>query len=276
VSDDVIPSFVSVDGLRTYIERSGFGGPPVVLVHTAGMQATEWRYTLPNLAEAGFRGLALDLPGHGKSDPAADRSFNTIHAYAEFVWSLINTLGLDRPIVAGCSIGGCIALDIAAHHDNEISGAITLAATAHNRSVSRQLIQMAQEDSGSPSWPDRAALSARQATGSCAPPERVAEIERAHRASDPKIMAADLEAWNAHDVRGQLAGVRCPLVAFLGGRDYFIPAASASHLRDAIGAGNVYEPQDVGHFPMVEWVGFGDWLVTQVRQMTDQRVSTIP
>jgi pimeloyl-ACP methyl ester carboxylesterase len=276
MSDEVIPSFVSVDGIRTYIERAGSEGPPVVLVHTAGMQATEWRYTLPRLATAGFQGVALDLPGHGKSDPAGDRSFNTIHAYAEYVWSLIGTLRLESPIVAGCSIGGCIALDIAVHHDAELSGAITLAATAYNRSVSRLLIQMAQEDSGSPSWPDRAALSARQATGSCAPPERVAEIERAHRASDPKIMAADLQAWNVHDVREQLSGVHCPIVAFLGGRDYFIPAASASHLRGAIGADNVYEPRDVGHFPMMEWVGFGDWLVTQVRQMTDQRVARTP
>jgi pimeloyl-ACP methyl ester carboxylesterase len=261
------PDYAVVDGVRVYYDRCGDGGRQIVFVHTAGTHAGEWRYVLEKVASSGYECYALDLPWHGKSDPIGSSPPETIHEYGEFVYAFIRAL-CKRPFVVGCSIGGCIALDLAVSHGRDIAGAIAIAATARNRSVSPLLLEMAREDAGSPSWSDRAALSAFQSTGSVASPERIVELQRVHRSSDPHVMAADLRAWNAHDLRHMLAGVHCRMHVLLGEDDYFIPAASRSDLIAQLGEENVTSMKTVGHYPMVEWYDFPDWLIGRLTAMS--------
>jgi pimeloyl-ACP methyl ester carboxylesterase len=109
-TEDIRGHYVKVNSTRTFYDEIG-EGYPIVCVHTAGSCSLEYTYLLPLLAERGFHAYALDLPGHFRSYPVNWKPHRTIHEHAEFVRTFANTLGLKKPVIMGCSIGGDITLD---------------------------------------------------------------------------------------------------------------------------------------------------------------------
>lgn len=87
-------------------------GPPLVLLHGVGHHWQAWRAVIELLADE-FDVIACDTPGFGRS-PALPASLEpTIAAYVDaFEWFFAE-LGLERPHVAGNSMGGAIALELA-------------------------------------------------------------------------------------------------------------------------------------------------------------------
>ena len=124
-TEDIRGHYVKVNGTRTFYDEIG-EGYPIVCVHTAGSCSLEYTYLLPLLAERGFHAYALDLPGHFRSYPVNWKPHRTIHEHAEFVRAFANTLGLKKPVIMRCSIGGDITLDYAAHHWREMAAGIPM------------------------------------------------------------------------------------------------------------------------------------------------------
>jgi pimeloyl-ACP methyl ester carboxylesterase/RimJ/RimL family protein N-acetyltransferase len=92
-----------------YVERgSGF---PVLLVHGFGSSSTIWMYTLPALAEAGYRAIALDLPGFGHS--YLPEVPITTSSYAKDVVRVMDDLGIEEAALVGNSMGGFVAWSVA-------------------------------------------------------------------------------------------------------------------------------------------------------------------
>jgi pimeloyl-ACP methyl ester carboxylesterase len=90
--------------------RAG-GGDPLVLLHGLGLTWRCWKPILPAL-EAAHDVVALDLPGFGDAPPL-DGHTPTVRALADAVEAELDRLGLDAPYVAGNSLGGWIALELA-------------------------------------------------------------------------------------------------------------------------------------------------------------------
>jgi pimeloyl-ACP methyl ester carboxylesterase len=87
-------------------------GPPLVLLHGIGHHWQAWRPVIGLLAGE-FDVIACDSPGFGRSAPLAPGSELTIPSYVDaFEWFFVE-LGLERPHVAGNSMGGAIALELA-------------------------------------------------------------------------------------------------------------------------------------------------------------------
>jgi pimeloyl-ACP methyl ester carboxylesterase len=87
-------------------------GPPLVLLHGVGHHWQAWRPVIDLLAGE-FDVIACDSPGFGRSAPLLDSIEPTISAYVDaFEWFFAE-LGLERPHVAGNSMGGTIALELA-------------------------------------------------------------------------------------------------------------------------------------------------------------------
>ncbi|MEX0750343.1 MAG: alpha/beta hydrolase family protein [Dehalococcoidia bacterium] len=86
----------------------------VVLVHGAANSASVWTYWQRALAEHGFASYAVDLRGHGASDPV-DLSRTSMRDYVDDVVNLINELGGKRDywISMGWSMGGLVAMQAA-------------------------------------------------------------------------------------------------------------------------------------------------------------------
>lgn len=87
-------------------------GPPLVLLHGLGGERHVWRACAQLLA-ARRDVLCVDLPGFGESDPLAADEVPTPWAIAGALHDFFDRIGLDRPHVAGNSLGGWIALELA-------------------------------------------------------------------------------------------------------------------------------------------------------------------
>lgn len=88
-------------------------GPPLLLVHGLGSARTTWAPVLPALA-ARYDTVAVDLPGHGRSAPLPRTEPATPLRLAKEVAGLLDQLGWARPHVMGNSLGGWVALELAA------------------------------------------------------------------------------------------------------------------------------------------------------------------
>jgi pimeloyl-ACP methyl ester carboxylesterase len=92
--------------------RTG-GGEPLVLLHGLGSFRQAWDPVVPALAAVADV-VAVDLPGFGESPPLPDGVEPSPAALALAVAGLLDELGLDAPHVAGNSLGGWVALELAA------------------------------------------------------------------------------------------------------------------------------------------------------------------
>jgi pimeloyl-ACP methyl ester carboxylesterase len=92
--------------------RTG-AGETLVLLHGLGSHRGAWEPVVPALA-AEFDVLTVDLPGFGESPPLPAGQQPTPAALAAALAGLLDELGVDRPHVAGNSLGGWVALELAA------------------------------------------------------------------------------------------------------------------------------------------------------------------
>jgi pimeloyl-ACP methyl ester carboxylesterase len=93
-------------------QHRGGSGEPLVLIHGIGHTWRGWRPMLPRLEER-FDVLAVDLPGFGRSAPLPPGIDSTPEALADAVEDEMGTAGFDRAHIAGNSLGGWVALELA-------------------------------------------------------------------------------------------------------------------------------------------------------------------
>jgi pimeloyl-ACP methyl ester carboxylesterase len=95
--------------MRLSHQRRG-SGPPLVLIHGIGSQWQVWSPVIDRLA-AERDVIALDLPGFGESLPM-DGAIPSVPELARSVARFVGELGVERPHVAGNSLGGAVALEL--------------------------------------------------------------------------------------------------------------------------------------------------------------------
>jgi pimeloyl-ACP methyl ester carboxylesterase len=120
----IASKWTSVDSAKVhYLEAGPVDGMPVVLLHGASFRAATWQQigTLARLAEAGYRALAIDLPGFGETPQA--ETVDVDHWLGE----LIGQLGAERPAVVSPSMSGRFSLPLTADHPERVSGLVAVA-----------------------------------------------------------------------------------------------------------------------------------------------------
>jgi pimeloyl-ACP methyl ester carboxylesterase len=112
---------ISADGIEIAYTVHRVGAPNLVLVHGWMCDQSYWDLQAPVLAEA-FGVVTVDLAGHGASGTA--RESWTIASLGDDVKAVIDKLALQQVIVAGHSMGGLVALDVARKLPGTIVGVI--------------------------------------------------------------------------------------------------------------------------------------------------------
>ena len=241
--------YTDLDGTRIYFETAGDPDDrAIVLVHTAGADGRQWRYVAPALADRGYRVIVPDLPGHGKSYPIDWEPNETISQHAEAVWSLVERLGIDRPTVAGCSIGGDVTLDLAVRHADDLTAAVAMEGAGKTRGA--QLGRLSHPHA-LPGWEDVLEYSVVDATGSICPSERRTELAWQHRGAQ-EIATNDLQAWAEFDVLEDLHRATCPVMLIRGEADYFVQDEPFEETVERLPDCEPVVLEDVGHYPMME------------------------
>ena len=109
--------------------EAGQGGTAVLLLHGIGGGQSMWldggSGTANALSQAGYRALAIDLPGYGDSDGAPD-----MDSMVQAVLDVAEHIGAARTVLLGHSMGGMVAQEVAARYPQRLNGLILACTSA--------------------------------------------------------------------------------------------------------------------------------------------------
>ncbi len=241
---------------RIYFEEAG-AGIPLLCLHTAGADGRQYRGLLnaAGVTER-FRVIAFDLPWHGKSSPPEgwqDEEYRlTTASYTGIIMAFVAALGLPRPIVMGCSIGGRIVLKLALDHADKFRAIIGLESDAHVPPYYDL------------SWLHRAdvhggEVAAGVVSGLMAPQSPAAERWETlwhYMQGGPGVFKGDLYFYGIDgDLRAEIARIdtsRCPLYLLTGEYDYSTTPQDTQAVAAQVVGAKATTMRRLGHFPMSE------------------------
>jgi pimeloyl-ACP methyl ester carboxylesterase len=231
-----------------YFESRGESSrlPPVVLIHGAGGNHLSWPSQMRRIP--GYRILAPDLPGHGKS---AGSGLQTIAEYTGAVLGWLDSLNISRAVIVGHSMGSAIALQIGLNY-SERTVALGLYSGGARLRVSPRLLEQA----GDPrSHQQAAALLVEWSFSPSAPAALVQEVQRRILETRLSVLHADFIACNAFDVSQELNRLGCPVLVVCGTQDKMTPMRNAIFLASSIPQATLHLVQEAGHMVMLEAPG---------------------
>lgn len=258
--------FVIANGIVHHADwRPVAGRPALVFVNSLGTDLRSWDRVVARLGDR-FSILRFDERGHGLSglgEPPYD-----LAVMAEDLTGLLDHYGIERAIVCGLSVGGMIALTLAAAHPDRVAGLI-LCDTAHRI--------------GTPAfWQARIDLIEREGLEALGDPLMARWFSEAFRAEKP----AETAVWRTMVVRQDLAGyvgtcaairdgdleeaargLRVPTLCLVGSDDGATPPDLVRSLADLIPNAGFAVIDGVGHIPCVE---APDVLVAHLLRFTEE------
>ena len=241
---------------QLYVEVNG-NGPDLVLLHGWGLNVRVWDGLVEELRDR-FRMIAVDLPGHGRSPWSPGRN-----TPAEQAWLLHSTLApiSNRYFLLGWSLGGQIALDLAAAMPAQIDK-LVLVATTPRFTVA-------------PDWPYgmKADAIAKMATqlrenyqqtvrdfldlqvrGSLEGASVIEQLRKAlfvHGEAKPEALESGLGTLATSDLRPTLPHVRTPTLVIAGQNDRITAPGASRALAEALPDAQYVEMRRAAHTPFL-------------------------
>jgi pimeloyl-ACP methyl ester carboxylesterase len=233
------------------VELSGTD-PVVLLIHGAGMDSTVWQLQTRYLAYRGFRAVAVDLPGHGRSGGGP---LGSVAEMADWVARFIQAAGFGSVHLVGHSMGTFVALELASGYPS-LTLSITLCGTATGMPVHPDLLAAADNDLAAAaalmaSWghDKRAHVGVNPTPGLWMLGGCRALVEN----STPGVLATDFRACMSYaNAASAAAAVACPATVVIGLGDKMTPASSGRALAAALPAAHVVALAGTGHMMMTE------------------------
>src|SRR3954470_6446332 len=256
-------------GFETRVLELEGDGPPLVLLHGFADSADTWRVVLDRLGRSDRRAIAVDLPGFAAADPLRDgKVLPQLDRFAAAVISHAASEGGGDVVVAGNSLGGCVALRAAQRESLPIAGVVPVAPAGLD--MARWFVLVEREPILRPLLSLPTPL-----------PEVVVRqvVARAYRVLafarpgdvDPRVV----DAFTSHhrdratvrrymdvgrrvlpelnDARCfRLDKVRCPVLVVWGDRDVMVAHRGADRIVAALPDTRVEILEGVGHCPQIE------------------------
>ena len=127
--------YLKVDGTSIHVIQVGKKSKvPILLLHGAAFSAETWSKlnTLTELQMAGFFAIAIDLPGFGESENLKNNEDLDI-----FVFKLIQTLGINKPVIISPSYSGAYSVPFVLKHGDKVAGYIPIAPSISSQYTSQ-------------------------------------------------------------------------------------------------------------------------------------------
>jgi pimeloyl-ACP methyl ester carboxylesterase len=263
----VVEHRVELSGHATRALEVEGDGPGIVLLHGWSHSADTWRPLLDELAARGRRAIAVDLPGFGEATPLAPGA--VLPQLDAFAAELVTLWAQDEPVViAGASLGGCLALRLAENPgDLKLVGVVPVAPDGlevpswfdpiEEDPIVRRLLSLPVPVPGeivrraragahrSLAFSDaqRAVVDAFGRDG--ATRADVAALLQSGRELAPELLQAPFD----------LVGIRCPVLLVWGAYDRMLPHSDARSALDALPTTQVELIEGCGHQPQLEATG---------------------
>lgn len=198
--------------------REEGSGPSLVLLHGLGDTHDLWRHQVHPLAER-HRVTAMDLRGHGQS-ALGDSNFDLVEM-SEDVRSTMATLGIERPVIVGLSMGGGVAQALAIRNPGLVRALVLVSTSSEFSAATRERFltratraerdgMAAVIDETVPRWFTPEFMRRR--------PEEVERTRQAVLDINPRAFAGASRANAVRNLTGGLGTITCP-VHFIGGAE---------------------------------------------------------
>jgi 3-oxoadipate enol-lactonase len=210
------------------------GKPRLALIHSLALSSAMWGEVIAQLSGAGGI-LVYDCRGHGQSERRPGPY--SVELFADDLAALLDACGWSSAIVAGCSMGGCVAQAFAAAYPERVRGLALIDTTAWYGPT-------APKD-----WKARGARPAAEGFPSMlefqlsrwfsddfrqSHPEVAKQTTQIFLANTAACYQAACEMLGNADLRGALPAFRMPVSVIVGEEDYATPVAMAEYLHENI------------------------------------------
>lgn len=255
-------TFLSVRGQSVHLRDEGprDDATPIVLLHGTSASLHTWDGWAAELSKT-RRVIRFDLPGFGLTGPSVDGRY-TIASYVALVVGVLDSLGVERVVLAGNSLGGNIAWETAVAHPARIERLVLVDASGYPRtSISvpigfRIATTPVLNQVGRVTLPRRLVESSvRNVYGdpSRVTPELVDRyyeltLREGNRASLVERFRQSVPGEHAEDIKK----VAAPTLILWGGQDRLIPQEHASWFQRDIARNELVVFDDLGHVPQEE------------------------
>lgn len=220
--------FLLRDGARLWFASWG-EGPAVLLLHGGLGNAGNWAWQVPALLAGGYRVVAMDTRGHGRS--SWDGTAFGYRRLADDALLLLNHVGADKAAIVGWSDGADTGLMLALDHPERVLGLVFFACNVDPAGVRPLEMTEVIGRCFARHVADHAAVSP--------DPDGFARLQAAvevMQQGEPNLTPA------------QLAGVRVPVLSLIGANDEFITRDHAIYIANSIPAGRFRLLDGVSHF----------------------------
>lgn len=246
----------SVDGRKAFAYTAAHAvdptRPAVVFVHGAGLDHSWWGLQSRYFGYHGYNTLAVDLPGHGRSEGPP---LSSIEKMADWVMRLLDAAGLAKAGIVGHSMGSLVALECAARYPARTER-VALIGTAYPMKVSEAFLEAARRNDQSAYdmetiWghAPRVPLGGNPNPGMWMYGDTLARLARLA----PGVLHNDLRACNEYSAGlASAAKGACPALFVLGRWDQMTPPKAATSLAGAIAGSRTVTIGPSGHSLMAE------------------------
>jgi YbgC/YbaW family acyl-CoA thioester hydrolase len=241
---------LTVNGVNLAVDARG-DGPAVLFIHGYPLDHTIWSPQLEALD--GWRRIAPDLRGMGQSD-APDLGYS-MATYASDLAALLDTLGVERAVLCGLSMGGYVAFEFLRRWRERVSGLVLIATRAGPDTAEGKRARdaaAAQAREGGAGVIAEAMLPKMLARG--APGALVARVRALMGATPVPGIVGALGAMRdrpeSMSLLPTLAGL--PALVIAGGSDQLMPVSEMSAMAAAIPGARLVVAPGAGHLPTLE------------------------
>jgi len=233
--------------------RSGSPARPrIALIHSLALDRSFWNGVVPLLTPHADV-LTFDCRGHGQS--AKVKMTYTAELFAGDLAGLLDHVNWPNAVIAGCSMGGCVAQAFAGVYPDRAKALAVIDSTAwYGPSAPKDW----RERAATAATKGLAALSAFQATRWVSDSFREAhpDVVRAHMdvflANDVDCYRATCEMLGDADLRHYQASMRMPVSVIVGEEDYAAPVAMSDQIQKAVPGATLSVLSNVRHLTPIE------------------------
>ena len=242
-----------VYSLHTAQPRAGSSARPrIALVHSLALDRSFWNEVVPLLTPHADV-LTYDCRGHGQSDKV--KMTYTPELFAGDLASLLDHVNWPRAVIAGCSMGGCVAQAFAGLYPDKANALVVIDSTAWYGPT-------APKD-----WRERAATAVTKGLAALSAFQATRWVSDSFREAHPDVVRAHIDVFLANDVdcyrstcemlgdadlRHYQASMRMPVSVIVGEEDYAAPVAMSEQIQRAVPGATLSVLPNVHHLTPIE------------------------
>lgn len=239
--------YISVRGSRiSYISGEDFRKslPTVLMVHGAGQSSATWEYQVDILKDSPKLNLIIPaLPGHGKSE---GNVYKSITEYTDFVRDFSDTLGLQKLIIVGHSMGGSIAQVFTIDYPERVYACVLVGTGARLRVAKETLLAVKNN------YETFCEVAPSRSFASSSPNELKIKFREGLLRTAQEVSYWDLMACDEFDIMDEVGTIKVPSLIISGAEDILTPVKYGQYLNEKIQGSKFNVINNAGHFMMQE------------------------